>query len=147
LDLPPSLLEIRDSVLWLRHLDGVLRAPLEKLPQHTPVVLEIDGTRIEFAKMANGADGRPTHGLKPVGLSREHWKRFWPARAGEVVSVREVGASRHDVAEALAPAPLLHAAGPPGTMLAWLAQELADIPPSDLDSVALLDAVREGRRD
>jgi hypothetical protein len=138
-------LEIRDSVIWLRHLeDGALRERLVALPAATRVALEIDGIVLDFAKMADGADGRPTQGLKPVGLSRQRWTEFWPKRKGAVVAAREAaahhaGEDRPQPTTALATNQLGARAS-----IAWIERELADIPYSDLDSVALLDAVRQG---
>jgi hypothetical protein len=145
-----ALLPIQDSVIWLRHLDDAsLRERLLLLPADTPVALEVDGIRLEFSRMADGADGRPTPGLKPIGSSKQHWKRFWPARKGEIVTVREVDTVGSGVAEC-GPAPIIESRSGEGTRrtavasIAWIEQELVEIPLSDIDSVALLDAVREG---
>lgn len=138
------MLLVQDTVVWLRHIaDDALRARCERLPPGSRIVLDVDGTPIELEKMADGSDGRPTQGLKPVGPSVEAWRRFWPARRGEAVAVREARGEPPGFGEAVAAhEPPIRPTVPGISDAAWIARELAEIPYSDQDSVALLDAAR-----
>jgi hypothetical protein len=46
----------------------------------------IDGFRGKWVKMADGKDGRPTPGMKPVGEAKDHWHGFQTSR-GKIVSI------------------------------------------------------------
>jgi hypothetical protein len=79
---------IRDNAVWAKHIeaDAELTKRILALPQNAPLVLHIDGKPIRFLKMRDGADGRPTPGLRPDPA----FKAFWDAlqsRRGEVVAV------------------------------------------------------------
>jgi hypothetical protein len=80
---------IRDNALWSKHVedDPRLVSRIHGLPQNAPIVLLIDGVPVRFAKMRDGADGRPTPGLRPADAEA---KRFWDAlqhRRGEAIHV------------------------------------------------------------
>jgi hypothetical protein len=80
---------IRDNAIWAKHIEGdpAVVDHILALPQNAAVVLLIEGTPVRFAKMRDGADGRPTPGLRPADSEA---KRFWDAmqqRRGEQVSV------------------------------------------------------------
>ena len=59
---------------------------LGSMPEDTRVIFEIDGTQGEFAKMADGKDGRPTPGYKPIGAMKEVWSKL--QRRGDRVSFK-----------------------------------------------------------
>jgi hypothetical protein len=84
-----SYITVRDNALWIKHLEGDSQAVARilALPQNAPVTLVIEGTVVRFVKMRDGADGRPTPGLRPADPAS---KRFWEAmqeRRGETVRV------------------------------------------------------------
>lgn len=80
--------EIRDTSLWVRHIHGdpQLAGWLAGVRAGEVVTLWIDGERGEFEKMKDAPNG-PMPGFKPIGATRELWRRLYPARRGEMVSV------------------------------------------------------------
>ena len=95
-------LEVRDSVMWLKHLRewwqrGVLdehlrgneslRFRLVDLGEGSRVELEVDSFRGTWEKMRNGRDGRPTLGLKPEGPARAHWQGLYERKRGSEVTI------------------------------------------------------------
>jgi hypothetical protein len=78
--------KIADNSLWIKHIDIDKDASvlLGYMPEDTRVIFEIDGTQGEFAKMADGKDGRPTPGYKPIGAMKEFWSTL-QRRRGERV--------------------------------------------------------------
>ena len=79
---------IRDNAIWAKHIEGdpeMVRRILS-LPQNAPITLIVDGKPALFVKMRDGADGRPTPGLRPDAS----FKAFWDAlqeRRGTVVDI------------------------------------------------------------
>jgi hypothetical protein len=73
----PTLLN-NDDVIWLKHIhaDPDLSALLYQLRGGTRLRLEIEGVVGEWERMAEGRDKRPTEGLKPVGETREFWRKM-----------------------------------------------------------------------
>jgi len=39
--------------------------------------------------MADGKDGRPTPGIKPIGLTKNHWHALQDQR-GDIVTIQEI---------------------------------------------------------
>lgn len=80
-----------DDVIWLKHVnaDGNTLALLKQLPPNTRLKLEIEGVRGDWMRMADGADGRPTLGLKPVGDTVNFWKSL-RKRRGDHLAFRIV---------------------------------------------------------
>jgi hypothetical protein len=79
---------IRDDAVWASHIEGdpELVRRILALPANAPLSLVIDDTPVRFRKMRDGADGRPTPGLRPDESS----KAFWAAmqeRRGKVVTI------------------------------------------------------------
>jgi len=81
-------LTIRDNALWAKHIEGDERLVqrILALPQNAPITLLIDGQPVAFRKMRDGADGRPTPGLRADPASRQHWAAM-QERRGDVVGV------------------------------------------------------------
>ena len=81
--------KIADNSLWIKHIDIEKDASvlLGYLPEDTRIIFEIDGIQGEFAKMADGKDGRPTPGYKPIGAMKEFWSKLQKKR-GERVSFK-----------------------------------------------------------
>jgi hypothetical protein len=68
--------EVRDHALWIKHVrgDAALAAWLAAMPAGADVDLEVGGVRGTWRKMADGADGRPSPGLRPVtAQARTTW--------------------------------------------------------------------------
>ena len=80
-----------DDAIWLKNVnaDGNTEALLRQLPGGTRLKLEVEGVRGDWERMADGKDGRPTFGLKPVGKTVEFWKSMKPRR-GEHLRFRVV---------------------------------------------------------
>lgn len=81
--------EIRDYVIWSKHLHGDLRLParIEALDAGETIELEVDGIRGTWRKMDQGKDGRPTPGIRPLGSAQAFWRELYKSRRGAVVSV------------------------------------------------------------
>lgn len=71
-----------DDVIWLKHInaDPSTIALLRQVPGGTKLKIEIEGFRGDWERMADGKDGRPTPGLRPVGKTAEFWKSMKPRR-------------------------------------------------------------------
>lgn len=71
-----------DDAIWLKNVnaDKDTLALLRQLRAGTRLKLEIEGTRGDWERMADGKDGRPTFGLKPVGPTADYWKTMKPLR-------------------------------------------------------------------
>jgi hypothetical protein len=78
-----------DDAIWLKNVnaDADMLALLTQLPAGTRLKLEVEGVRGDWERMADGKDGRPTFGFKPVGETQRFWKSM-KARRGEYFSFR-----------------------------------------------------------
>lgn len=81
--------QVRDHVIWVSHIRGdeALKAWLLTVPAGALVELELDGWRASWAKMADGKDGRPTPGFKPIGGAEARWKEL-QSESGRWMSIR-----------------------------------------------------------
>lgn len=84
------MVEIKDFVIWLKHLHGdpSLKVRIDGLAAGELIELSVDGEAGVWEKMSDGADGRPTPGIKPFGRAKEHWHSLYAARRGDVVSIQ-----------------------------------------------------------
>jgi hypothetical protein len=80
-------LTIRDNAVWIKHIeaDETTINLLSQWPAGSRIHMEVDGVKGEWEKMADGLDGRPTNGIKPVGAMRSHWQNMQDRR-GEIVT-------------------------------------------------------------
>ena len=80
---------IQDDVIWKKHIhdDAELLDLVARLSGGQTVALLVDGVRGEWCKMADGHDGRPTQGLRPLGRAKEFWRELYRDRRGDVVTV------------------------------------------------------------
>lgn len=87
-----SVVEVRDYVLWPKHIHGnaSLRDELLALGAGALVKLVVDGFEGTWVKMDDGKTGAPTPGLKALGSAREHWHGLFRKRRGAVVEVRKL---------------------------------------------------------
>ena len=81
--------QVRDHVIWISHIRGDedLKTWLASVPAGALVELELDGWRCSWAKMADGKDGRPTPGLRPLGAAENRWNGMQNER-GRWMSIR-----------------------------------------------------------
>ena len=80
-------LTIRDDAVWIKHIEqdeGLVRKIIS-LPQNAPIKLIVDGEPVLFQKMRDGADGRPTQGLRPHPSFKNFWKAMQQRRGEEVM--------------------------------------------------------------
>jgi hypothetical protein len=83
-------IEIRDDVIWAKHLKGnpALYRRIAEMKDDQVIKLQVDGIVGDWARMKTGADGRPTLGIKPVGAMAAVWARLQDRR-GEKVTIDE----------------------------------------------------------
>lgn len=87
--------EVRDYVIWSKHLHGDLRLParIEALDPGQTIELEVDGVQGVWRKMDRGKDGRATPGIRPLGSMQQFWRELYKSRRGAVVTVSLAEAS------------------------------------------------------
>jgi len=97
---------VSDYVIWTKHIhdDPELIERINCMWAGQTIRLEVDGVRGAWRKMDDGADGRPTPGVKPVGAAQEVWRRLFRTRRGEVVALKVVEAVAEGVADEMATA-------------------------------------------
>ena len=80
-----------DDVIWLKYVnaDSTTIALLRQLPASAKLKLDIEGFRGEWERMADGKDGRPTLGLKPVGKTLAFWKSM-KTRRGDYLEFKVI---------------------------------------------------------
>jgi hypothetical protein len=83
---------ISDYVIWIKHIHGdpELAARIHAMWAGETIELEIDDVRGVWRKMDDGADGRATPGIRPIGAMQAAWRSLYRRRRGEVVSIRAV---------------------------------------------------------
>ncbi len=83
------VVEVKDNVIWLKHLhgDAGLASFLAELNVGEVKALRVDGFEGFWEKMADGKDGRPTPGIKPIGKARDHWNQLFVNKRGDVVEI------------------------------------------------------------
>ncbi len=86
-----NFVEITDYVVWFKHLHAKsLIEKLNSLPAKGEVSLETDGVVGRWQRLANGNDGRPVFGIRPVGAMKSVWGDWFKNRKGEKVEILEV---------------------------------------------------------
>ena len=80
-----------DNAIWLKNVnaDPDTVALLRQLKAGTRLKIEIEGHSGDWERMADGKDGRPTLGLKPIGKTLDYWNRM-VERRGEHLEFRIV---------------------------------------------------------
>jgi hypothetical protein len=80
-----------DDAIWLKHVNADINAValLKQIPAGTAICIEVEGVKGNWVRMADGKDGRPTLGLKPVGKTLEFWKSM-KSRRGEYLDFKIV---------------------------------------------------------
>ena len=83
------MLEVKDVVIWIKHIHGNAGARDDLMARDAGdlAMISIEGTKCAIEKMADGKDGRPTSGYKPVGKAREFWKDLYENRRGDLVDI------------------------------------------------------------
>lgn len=92
---------VSDYVIWTKHIndDAELVEHIGCMWAGQTIQLEVDGVRGTWRKMDDGADGRPTPGIRPVGAAQQVWRYLYKNRRGESVSLRVVNDAPGAVAE------------------------------------------------
>jgi hypothetical protein len=82
---------VSDYVIWTKHIHGdpTLVARIHDLYAGQTIELEVDGLRGTWRKMDDGADGRTTPGIRPIGAAQVVWRALYKRRPGEAVTIRE----------------------------------------------------------
>lgn len=96
---------VSDYVIWTKHIhdDPELVERINRMWAGQTIRLEVDGVRGSWRKMDDGADGRPTPGVKPVGAAQRLWRDLFKTRRGDVVTLKVVQEESHGFAEDVAP--------------------------------------------
>jgi hypothetical protein len=83
--------QVRDYALWIGHIHGDddLKRRLAHMEAGETVWLSVAGKVGRWLKMADGADGRPTPGLKPGPEVQEMWRGPYRERRGELVALAD----------------------------------------------------------
>jgi hypothetical protein len=91
---------VSDYVIWAKHIhdDPELVQRVLAMWAGETIQLEVDGVRGTWRKMDDGADGRATPGIRPVGAAQEVWRYLFKRRRGDVVSLIVLD-EQHGVAE------------------------------------------------
>jgi hypothetical protein len=86
---------VSDYVIWTRHIhdDPELKQRVLAMWAGATIELVVDGVRGTWRKMEDGADGRPTPGIRPIGGAQVAWHALFRQRRGGVVSLIEVDLS------------------------------------------------------
>ena len=86
-----------DVAIWTRHVhgDSALTDTILALEAGQTLRLKIEGVAGAWRRMADGRDGRPTLGLRPLGAARDHWQRLYRERRSDVVEIElDVGSGK-----------------------------------------------------
>jgi hypothetical protein len=79
---------ITDHTIWLKHIQSDrIVGKLSSLTQNAPVTLRVEGKPVLFRKMRDGADGRPTPGVRPDESFKDYWNSLYRERRGETVEI------------------------------------------------------------
>ena len=84
-----SIVEVRDHVLWAKHVHGnqSLRDQILRLEAGSAISLKIEGQTGTWLKMNKSTTGAPTPGLRPIGPAKAHWQNLFATRRGDVVAI------------------------------------------------------------
>jgi hypothetical protein len=85
-----ALVKVCDSVLWPKHISGDpdLKADLLTLRAGEVAELVVCGVRGHWEKMADGPNGQPTPGLRPLGRMRDRWHAlYYGAHRSDLVPI------------------------------------------------------------
>jgi hypothetical protein len=86
---------VSDHVIWAKHIHDDTQDIAERLLglwAGQTIELEVNGVRGTWRKMEDGADGRATPGIRPVGSAQDAWRDLFRHRRGEIVSLNAVEA-------------------------------------------------------
>jgi len=81
---------IKDHAIWFKDIGepGLLNRLSSMAPDET-ITLEVDKVVGHWLRMKNGADGRPTFGIRPNAEMKTIWNNWFKDRKGEFVEIRE----------------------------------------------------------
>ncbi len=79
---------ITDHTIWFKHISSErIVGVLANLKPNAPIALRVDGRPVVFRRMRDGADGRPTPGIRPDEAFKDFWNSLYRERRGEAVEV------------------------------------------------------------
>ena len=80
---------VSDFVIWTKHIhgDAVITETILALDAGQILRLKIDGVAGVWRRMADGRDGRPTLGVRPIGAAADHWSRLYRERRKALVRI------------------------------------------------------------
>jgi hypothetical protein len=81
---------VKDYVLWAKHIrdDPRLVDRVLRMQAGEKIELSVDGIAGTWAKMANGKDGTPTAGLRPLDRMKKVWGTYFRERKEQIVEIR-----------------------------------------------------------
>jgi hypothetical protein len=76
--------------IWLKHIENApqIVTKIESLAPNAPITLQIEDKPVIFRKMRDGADGRPTRGIRPDESFKNYWNQLFQRRSGEKVEIK-----------------------------------------------------------
>jgi hypothetical protein len=85
---------VKDVVIWVKHIHGgdAVRRQVLGLRGGETIDLIVDGFRGRWRKMDDGRDGRPTHGIRPIGRTEDFWRELYSSKRGDLVELDLAGA-------------------------------------------------------
>jgi hypothetical protein len=83
--------EVRDHAVWAKHIHGnrELRDEILGLAAGTVIQLKIDGRIGPWVKMNDGAHGKPTDGIRPLGATKAWWAEVYAKKTGELIEIEK----------------------------------------------------------
>ena len=85
-----SVTPIKDHAIWFKDIsEPALLSRLRSMNPGETITLEVDKVVGHWLRMKNGADGRPTYGIKPGAEMKMVWNKWFGHRKGELVEIRE----------------------------------------------------------
>ena len=80
---------VSDVAIWAKHVHGdpAIAEFILGMDAGQTLHLKIDGVAGVWRRMADGKDGRPTLGLRPLGTARDHWQKLYRERRKDLVPI------------------------------------------------------------
>ena len=80
---------VSDVAIWAKHVHGdpAIAEFILGMDAGQTLRLKIDGVAGAWCRMADGKDGRPTLGLRPLGAARDHWHKLYRERRKDLVQI------------------------------------------------------------
>jgi predicted nuclease with RNAse H fold len=84
-----GVVEIRDHVLWIKHIRGnpAMQNELLAMTAGSTVLPKVDGLVGRWVKMNVSKSGASTPGIKPIGQAKDHWQMLLENQRGAAVEI------------------------------------------------------------